>query len=87
MANSKTNPAGKGPYITRVFATDNAQAVLIPRELQFERLDIEYDIERVGDEIRIRPARRRLTGVATMFASFPEDFMVERGTGDESKQD
>ncbi|MET1535656.1 hypothetical protein [Burkholderia sola] len=36
----------------------NAQAVQIPADLAYERSDIALEIKRVGDEIRIRPARR-----------------------------
>jgi antitoxin VapB len=32
---------------------------------------------RVGDELRIRPVRRRLTGVLKKFAKFSPDFMSE----------
>ncbi|NMF86780.1 AbrB/MazE/SpoVT family DNA-binding domain-containing protein [Nodosilinea sp. P-1105] len=33
----------------------NSQAVRIPKELQFGRLDVEYEIERQGDSLIIRP--------------------------------
>lgn len=43
-------------------------------------LHIELEIEREGDEIRIRPARRSLSGTLTKFANFSAGFMVnERG--------
>ena len=40
---------------TRVFRNGNSQAVRIPAELAYERNDIDVEIERVGDELRIRP--------------------------------
>ncbi len=40
---------------TRVFQSGNSQAVRIPKEIQFERLDVEYEIERQGEVIIIRP--------------------------------
>ncbi len=74
--------------MTKVFKSGNSQAVRIPSEIQFDRLDIEYEIERVGDEIRIRPSQRRLTGLTKKFTAFTEDFMSKgRGIEDESERD
>ena len=44
---------------TRVFKNGNSQAVRIPADIAYERMDMDLEIERDGDEIRIRPARRR----------------------------
>lgn len=62
--------------ITRAFKNGNSQAVRIPAELAFSRLDLELEIERIGDELRIRPARRRLGDVLSVLAAFPADFAV-----------
>ena len=43
-------------HSTRIFKNGNSQAVRIPADLAYERTDIELEIEREGDEIRIRPA-------------------------------
>lgn len=64
-------------HITRVFRNGNSQAVRIPAELAFERTDIDYEIERNGDELLIRPARKALDSVMTLFAGFPSDFMAD----------
>jgi antitoxin VapB len=64
-------------HITRAFRNGNSQAVRIPADLAFERTDIELEIERVGDELRIRPARRSLSGVLAKFARFSPGFMAE----------
>lgn len=69
---------------TKVFRNGNSQAVRIPSNLAFERTDIELEIERVGDELRIRPARRPLAGVLKKFARFPPDFLSE-GRGDQEQ--
>ncbi len=69
---------------TRVFRNGNSQVVQIPADLAYERSDIELEIERVGDEIRIRPARRPLTGALEKFANFGPDFMAE-GRGDQEQ--
>ena len=71
---------------TRVFRNGNSQAVRIPAELAYKRADMELEIERIGDEIRIRPVRRRLSGVLEKFAVFGRDFMVE-GRGDQEQID
>jgi antitoxin VapB len=73
-------------HTTKAFRNGNSQAVRIPADLAFERTDIELEIERIGDELRIRPARRSLAGVLKKFAEFSPDFMVE-GRGDHEQAD
>ncbi len=62
---------------TRVFQSGNSQAVRIPKELQFEQLDAEYEIERQGDRLIISPVGAPLTAVLDLFAAFSDDFMAE----------
>lgn len=62
---------------TRVFQSGNSQAVRIPKELQFEELDIEYEIERQGDRLIITPIGESLENVLQLFAAFSDDFMSE----------
>ncbi len=71
---------------TKVFRNGNSQAVRIPADIAYERTDIELEIERVGEEIRIRPARRPLAGILKKFARFSPDFMAE-GRGDQEQSD
>ena len=71
---------------TKIFRNGNSQAVRIPAELAYERTDIELEIERVGDELRIRPARRPLTGTLKKFARFGPDFM-QGGRSDHEQSD
>lgn len=71
-------------HTTRAFKNGNSQAVRIPADLAYERTDMELEIERKGDEIRIRPARRSLAGVLTKFAQFSPDFLAE-GRGDQEQ--
>ena len=61
---------------TKIFKNGNSQAVRIPAELAYDRNDIELEIERNGEEIRIRPVRRKLDGVLAKFAAFSSDFTV-----------
>ena len=56
-----------GPRPTRLFRNGNSQAVRIPRALAFESDKTQVEIERQGDELIIRRARRRLTGVGAAF--------------------
>lgn len=73
---------------TRVFKNGNSQAIRIPADLAYERTDIEMEIERLGDELRIRPARRSLAGILERFARFSPDFMAEgRGEQGQSERD
>ena len=62
---------------TRVFQSGNSQAVRIPKEWQFEQLDIEYEIEREGDCLIITPVGPPLTNALELFAAFSDDFMAE----------
>lgn len=61
---------------TRVFQSGNSQAVRIPKELQFEQLDVEYEIERQGDRLIISPVGAPLTKALDLFAAFSNDFMA-----------
>ncbi|MBS4095357.1 MAG: AbrB/MazE/SpoVT family DNA-binding domain-containing protein [Sulfuricella sp.] len=73
---------------TRIFRNGHSQAVRIPAELAYERNDIELEIERIGDEIRIRPANRRLRNVLAKFAAFSPDFMADgRDQGDQVERE
>lgn len=71
---------------TKVFRNGNSQAVRIPAELAYSSYDVELEIERIGEELRIRPARRPLAGVLDKFAAFGPDFMSE-GRGDQEQAD
>jgi len=64
-------------HTTKAFRNGNSQAVRIPADLAYDSTEVELEIERVGDEIRIRPARRRLTCVLKKFAKFGADFTVD----------
>lgn len=71
-------------HTTRAFKNGNSQAVRIPADLAFDRTDMELEIERVGRELRIRPARRSLSGVLSKFAQFSPEFMAD-GRGDQDQ--
>jgi len=66
---------------TKLFKNGNSQAVRIPAELAYSSWDIDLVIERQGDELRIRPAARRMGDVLGKLAQFSPDFMSE-GRGD-----
>ena len=62
---------------TKLFKNGNSQAVRIPAELAYNNWDVELVIERQGDELRIRPAQRRMGDVLGILAQFSPDFMSE----------
>jgi antitoxin VapB len=62
---------------TKLIKNGNSQAVRIPAELAYSSRDIDLDIERIGDELRIRPARKRMGDVMGKLARFSPDFMRE----------
>jgi antitoxin VapB len=73
---------------TRLFRNGNSQAVRIPAELAYPTHDLELIIERQGDELRIRPARRRMGDVLGKLARFSPDFMAEgRGLNVEGERE
>ena len=73
---------------TKIFKNGNSQAVRIPSELAYTTWDIDLVIERVGDELRIRPAQRRMGDVLGKLAKFSPNFMVEgRGTNIEAERE
>ena len=61
----------------RILENGNSQVIQIPQELQFERLDIEYKIERQEDRLVIRPVGEPLTDTMELFAAFSKDFMAD----------
>ena len=73
-------------HTTHLFRNGNLQVVRIPADLTYEHHDIALEIEREGDEIKIRPARRRLSGMLSKFAQFSPTFMAE-GRGDQEQAD
>jgi len=75
-------------HTTKAFKNGNSQAIRIPSDIAYERMDMELEIERNGDEIHIRPVRRSLSGVLTKFAKFSPGFMAEgRGEQEQVERD
>lgn len=62
---------------TKLFKNGNSQAIRIPSELAYSSWDIDLVIERQGDELRIRPAQRRIGDVLSTLAQFSSDFMAD----------
>jgi antitoxin VapB len=62
--------------LTRVFKSGNSLAIRIPKELAIADVADEVEIERIGNSLVVRPARRRsLSGIAEIFSLFSPDFM------------
>ena len=73
---------------TRLIKNGNSQAVRIPAELAYPTNDLDLVIERLGDELRIRPARRRMGDVLGKLAQFSPGFMAEgRGLNVEGERE
>ena len=72
--------------VIRLFRIGNSQVVRIPAELAFPTSDLELVIERVGEELHIRPVRRRIGNVLHALASFSQDFMSS-GEGSQEQAD
>lgn len=74
--------------ITKIFKNGNSQAVRIPAELAYGSWDMDFVIEREGDELRIRPAPRRMGDVLAKLARFSPDFMAGgRGQSEQAERD
>jgi antitoxin VapB len=73
---------------TKLFKNGNSQAVRIPAELAYSKWDVDLVIERHGDELRIRPAQRRMGDVLGKLAKFSPDFMLQgRGENMEGERE
>lgn len=73
---------------TKLFKNGNSQAVRIPSELAYSSWDMDLVIERHGDELRIRPAQRRIGDVLGKLARFSSDFMADgRGVSIEGERE
>ena len=70
--------SSKGRSNSRVFKSGNSQAVRIPSELAYDDVGQEVEVERKGDTLLIRPVyRKKLAGIADVFAMFSPDFMAD----------
>jgi len=51
--------------------------VRIPAAIAYPDMEMELEIERIGDELRLRPVRHDLGDVLSIFAKFSDDFMKD----------
>lgn len=58
---------------TRQFKNGNSIAVRIPAAMAFGQENMELEIERVGDEIRIRPKGKTMEDLVDLFAALGAD--------------
>jgi len=70
----------------RLFCYGHSQAVRIPSDLATKRVDLELEIERIGVELRIRPAARPIRGALAALASISPSFLAE-GRGAQEQAD
>lgn len=75
-------------HTTKAFKKGDIQAIEIPAELAFPQTDLDLEIERVGEELRIRPARKSLKDVLKTFAKFSPDFIIDgRGSQEQNERE
>ena len=71
--------------VAKVFKSGNSQAVRLPRE--FRVASGEVEIFRRGDEIVLRERPRNLLPALDILASFPDDFLDDRGDAPPQQRD
>ena len=70
---------------TRLFRNGNSQAVRIPKAFAFEGVALAVEIERRGEELIVRPAKQRLSGLGAAFRKLAphfSEFAREQGEQD-----
>ena len=73
--------------VARLFRNGNSQAARIPAELAYGLSVLELEIERVGDELRIRPAEQPIRRALAALASFSTSLMAEdRGNQEQAER-
>lgn len=65
---------------------DGCQMISIPAELAYDDKVLWLQIERIGDELRIRPVSHSPVRALNRLASFASDFLAE-GRGEETQSD
>ena len=63
---------------TKVFRSGKSQAVQIPLELAYSKIDIDLEIKRDGDVITTRPVRRTLRQAVDTLLAMPKPGRMER---------
>jgi len=63
---------------TRVFKSGNSQAVRIPADMAFERMDIDLTITRNGDVITIMPFKQDLKRMVAELRALPKVSEIEK---------
>ncbi|MBB5663686.1 antitoxin VapB [Rhizobium leguminosarum] len=67
---------------TKVFKNGNSQAVRIPADLAYSQTEMDLEIERIGDELRIRLLKPSLQGISRVsrgLTAHVRDFSVYDG--------
>ena len=78
---------GLPTVLTRIFKSGNSMAVRIPKELAFVDPAKDVQIERVGDTLVLRPAKREtLDDLPAILAAFSSDFMAQGRELNEQKE-
>jgi antitoxin VapB len=65
------------PMRTKAFKSGNSQAIRVPADIAYADANLELEITRTGDELRIRPARRNLKALVDKLRRLPNPSEIE----------
>ncbi len=86
-AQRRASPSGE-PTPTRLFQNGNSQAVRIPKEFAFADIETEVEILRRGEELVVRPVKRKLTNLPEAMRRAGRHFKdFKRGDIDQDERD
>jgi antitoxin VapB len=62
---------------THVFKSGDSQAVCIPADMAFEDMEADYDIQRLGDLITVRPVRQNMKDTVERLRELARPDLIE----------
>ncbi len=62
---------------TRIFKSGNSQAVRIPADMAYTDMDVDYEIQRMGDMLTIYPVRQSMKETIAKMRTLPKPTAVE----------
>jgi antitoxin VapB len=63
---------------TKAFKSGNSQAIRVPADIAYADMDVELEITRTGDELRVRPARQNLKALVEELRRLPKPSEIEQ---------
>jgi antitoxin VapB len=62
---------------TRIFKSGNSQAVRIPADMAYADMDVDYEIQRMGDILTIYPVRQSMKETIAKMRSLAKPTAIE----------